>query len=88
MAAVVTIINIFVGTYILVDVVGSSGFAGVLMTAAIVYGNARLSLIVGQWTGKKLKVSDERISSTAELINGIRVVKFMAWESSVRRPKA
>jgi hypothetical protein len=58
------------------------------MTAAIVYGNARLSLIVGQWTGKKLKVSDERISSTAELINGIRVVKFMAWESSVRRPKA
>ena len=66
--------------YFLYDIVGTSAFAGMAILFTLVPAN-----LVGNYFGKKIQtrqmhLKDQRILKMNEILQGIKVIKYYAWE--------
>ncbi|KAF8324040.1 ATP-binding cassette transporter [Clavulina sp. PMI_390] len=73
-------IEIIIGTFYLYKLLGSSCFLGLLVTCLFLPMNHFASKIVVVAQDNLMKARDERVSLTNEVLGGIRMLKFMAWE--------
>jgi ABC-type multidrug transport system fused ATPase/permease subunit len=69
-----------VGLALIYREIGVAMFTGF----AVILGVLPLMVIIfalyGTWRGQKMKIGDTRIKLTNEIMNGIRIIKFYAWE--------
>jgi ATP-binding cassette subfamily C (CFTR/MRP) protein 1 len=69
-----------VGLALIYQEIGVAMFTGF----GVIVGVCPLMLVIlglyGYWRGQKMKISDIRIKLTNEIMNGIRIIKFYAWE--------
>lgn len=65
------------------DVVSAT--CGAALLALVLYVSIRLADRTGDVQEKLLEVVDERVKVTSEALQGIRVMKFYAWEESLAR---
>ncbi|GAB9476037.1 Abc transporter c family member 2, partial [Globisporangium polare] len=77
----------FVVTIVLITLLFDflSALCGACLLAAVLYVSVRLAERIGQLQKELLKVVDERVKVTSEALQGIRVMKFYAWEASLAR---
>lgn len=40
---------------------------------------------IDKFQGKQMKLRDERLKLMSEILNGIRIIKFYAWEKSMQK---
>ncbi|GAB9468896.1 Abc transporter c family member 2 [Globisporangium polare] len=62
-----------------------SALCGALLIVVIMWTSLRQAGQIGKLQGKLLYVVDERVKVTSEALQGIRVMKFYAWEESLAR---
>ena len=55
-------------------------FLGVAITIVMIPLNKFIADKIGSLSTKMMSAKDERVQSMAEMLTGIRVVKFMSWE--------
>ena len=72
--------QIALALYFLYDIVGTSAFAGMAILLTLVPAN-----VIGSYFGKKIQTSqmnfkDQRMLKLNEIIQGIKVIKYYAWE--------
>ncbi|KAF1329536.1 Abc transporter c family member 2, partial [Globisporangium splendens] len=79
LAFIVTILLIA----LLFDVI--SALCGALLLAIVLYVSVRLADRIGDLQEELLEVVEERVKVTSEALQGIRVMKFYAWEESLAR---
>ncbi|KAI0190101.1 P-loop containing nucleoside triphosphate hydrolase protein [Astrocystis sublimbata] len=60
---------------------GPSALVGVALMAMMVPVNSRITQRFGAIQGQVMAATDTRLQSTTELIQNIRIIKLMAWES-------
>ncbi|CAI4226039.1 unnamed protein product [Auanema sp. JU1783] len=70
---------------LLYQTIGYSVFAGVLVMIIIIPVNYKISSISKRWTVQQMKLKDDRIRLTNEVLNGIKVVKLYAWEPALEK---
>jgi len=73
-----------IATYLLYRLLGPSGVVGVLIMIAVLPLNVLLSKRLAVVQGHVLAASDARIQSSNELIQNIRIIKYLAWELPFR----
>lgn len=66
--------------YLIYQQVGSATWVGVAYMILLAPANAVVFKIVGDMRRKVVKFADTRIKMMSEILNGIRIVKFYAWE--------
>ncbi|GAB9477009.1 Abc transporter c family member 2, partial [Globisporangium polare] len=75
----------FVITIVLIaslfDVV--SALCGAVLLVVVLFTSDRLAKRIGELQGELLTVVEERVKVTSEALQGIRVMKFYAWEDSL-----
>ncbi|KAH9499530.1 Multidrug resistance-associated protein 1 [Bulinus truncatus] len=74
--------QICVAFYFLNDVLGISFIVGVVIIVTLIPLNARISLLAKRAQSEQLKIKDERLRSMSEILSGIKVLKFYAWETT------
>ncbi|KAF1329531.1 Abc transporter c family member 2, partial [Globisporangium splendens] len=77
LAFVITIVLIA----LLFDVV--SALCGAVLLVVVLVTSDRLAKRIGELQGELLTVVEERVKVTSEALQGIRVMKFYAWEDSL-----
>ncbi|KAG2008510.1 ATP-binding cassette transporter [Coprinopsis cinerea AmutBmut pab1-1] len=78
-------VEIVIGTYLLYDLLGVSCFYGLALICLFLPLN---HLAVKTFVGIQenlMKARDERVSLMNEILGGIRMLKFMAWERSFEK---
>jgi ATP-binding cassette, subfamily C (CFTR/MRP), member 1 len=68
--------------YFIYETIGVATFAGLGIMFIVVPFLAFVMKKVGYYTMKRAGISDKRIRTTNEVLQGIRVVKFYGWEES------
>lgn len=80
------VLSIIVGSFLLWTQLGFvASLGGLIVMVAILPGNAAASNQQKRFQLKKLKQSDARIKMINEMLNGIKVIKFYAWEIPFQR---
>ncbi|KAL4260343.1 ATP-binding cassette transporter C [Pleurotus pulmonarius] len=75
-------IEIVIGTIFLYKLLGESSFYGLAVTCLFLPMNHFAGKIVVGAQDNLMKARDERVSLMNEILGGIRMLKFMAWERS------
>eukprot|EP01135_Chromosphaera_perkinsii_P005378 Nk52_evm59s343 gene=Nk52_evmTU59s343 len=75
-------VQILVAIGLLVNVVGISAFAGLLVMIGIMPINAYIAQKSSDIQNDLMDTTDNRINLTNEVLSGIRIIKFFAWENS------
>ncbi|ETN73610.1 ABC transporter transmembrane region [Necator americanus] len=75
--------QIIICTFLLWKTVGFAVFAGFLIMISLIPFNICMSLISKRWTVQQMRLKDERIRMTNEVLSGIKVVKLYAWEPAL-----
>ncbi|XP_046557639.1 multidrug resistance-associated protein 1-like isoform X2 [Haliotis rubra] len=70
--------------YFLYQVIGISMVAGVAVMVVMAPLNYKLVFYMKKLHNKQLSIKDERLKNMNEILNGIKVLKLYAWESSFR----
>ncbi|CAI4222681.1 unnamed protein product [Auanema sp. JU1783] len=65
--------------------IGYSVFAGLFVMIMIIPVNYKFSTVSKLWTVQQMKLKDDRIRLTNEVLNGIKVVKLYAWEPALEK---
>ena len=71
--------------YLIYVEVGIAMLAGVGFLVCLVPVNVCVFFFVGKYRRRALKESDSRVKLINEILGGIRIIKFYAWESPFRR---
>ena len=71
--------------YLIYQEVGVATFAGVGFLLALIPINICVFILVGKNRRATLKESDNRVKLVSEILSGIRIIKFYAWESPFRK---
>lgn len=70
-----------ISMYMLYEEFGLSAFAGLGVMAGLMIGSNLLTASLGtKYQRLQMKFRDERIKVTSEVLSGIKVLKFYAWE--------
>lgn len=64
--------------------IGVSGIAGILFALLLVPLTIKVSEWIGTRKRKMLRFTDERVSFSAEMLQGIQTVKMQAWEDQMK----
>ncbi|TFY65276.1 hypothetical protein EVJ58_g2068 [Rhodofomes roseus] len=75
-------VELIIGTIFLYSLLGVSCFIGLAVTCLFLPLNHFASKIVVSAQDNLMKARDERVSLMNEILGGIRMLKFMAWERS------
>ncbi|KAH9932951.1 ATP-binding cassette transporter [Fomitopsis serialis] len=75
-------IELIIGTIFLYSLLGVSCFIGLAVTCLLLPLNHFASKVVVSAQDSLMKARDERVSLMNEILGGIRMLKFMAWERS------
>lgn len=78
-------IEIVIGTIFLYRLLGVSCFFGLAVTCVFLPVNHFASKVVIKAQDNLMKSRDERVSLMNEILGGIRMLKFMAWERSFEK---
>jgi ABC-type multidrug transport system fused ATPase/permease subunit len=79
---VVGLLSIMSTLYLLYDTIGEACFAG-LLTLVVAFPLVVVSMKTARkYTVAAMKFADERLKFVNEVLQGIRVIKFYAWEKS------
>nr|UOF76394.1 multidrug resistance-associated protein [Bursaphelenchus xylophilus] len=76
-------LTIVIALVILFQTVGYSAFGGVFIMLLIIPLNLVIMVKTKKWQVEQMKLKDERLKLTNEVLNGIRVVKLYAWEKAM-----
>jgi ABC-type bacteriocin/lantibiotic exporter with double-glycine peptidase domain len=74
--------EIVVGTIFLYNLLGVSCLFGLLVTCLVLPLNHFAGKVMINAQNNLMKARDERVSLMNEILGGIRMLKFMAWERS------
>ncbi|KAK0424584.1 hypothetical protein QR680_008735 [Steinernema hermaphroditum] len=81
-----TPITLSIGVYMLYNLVGVAAFIGFgVLCALIIPCSLLVSWQCQVLEEERMEVRDERVKMTNELLNGIKAVKFYAWEDSMKK---
>ena len=69
-----------VSFYLLYNQLGISVFAGIVFTVAMIPINKCIADMIGKYSTKMMDAKDERVKCMSEVLQGIRVMKYFAWE--------
>ena len=69
-----------VSFYLLYNQLGISVFAGIVFTVAMIPINKCIADLIGKFSTKMMEAKDERVKCMSEVLQGIRVIKYFAWE--------
>ncbi|CAJ0583003.1 unnamed protein product, partial [Mesorhabditis spiculigera] len=69
----------------LAQVVGWSAIAGVIIMLLVIPVNLYVSVKCKNWQVEQMKLKDQRIKMTNEVLGGIKVVKLYAWEPAMEK---
>jgi len=75
-------VEILVGTIFLYSLLGVSCLFGLLVTCLFLPLNHFAGVVIVNAQDNLMKARDERVSLMNEILGGIRMLKFMAWERS------
>ncbi|KAF8879657.1 ATP-binding cassette transporter [Gymnopilus junonius] len=78
-------IEIMIGTWFLYNLLGVSCFFGLAVTCLFLPMNHYAGKVVVGAQENLMKARDERVALMNEILGGIRMLKFMAWERSFER---
>nr|QBM06364.1 ATP-binding cassette sub-family C member 7 [Daphnia magna] len=78
-------LQIGVTLYLLYAQVGLAFLAGLSFAVLLIPVNRWIAVKVGKYSGEMMTAKDKRVRLLNELLTGIRVVKFYAWEKHFRR---
>ncbi|KIY53870.1 multidrug resistance-associated ABC transporter [Fistulina hepatica ATCC 64428] len=78
-------IEIIIGTWFLYSLLGSSCFVGLATTILFLPVNHFAGSVVVGAQDNLMKSRDERVALMNEILGGIRMIKFMAWERSFEK---
>ncbi|KZV87123.1 multidrug resistance-associated ABC transporter [Exidia glandulosa HHB12029] len=78
-------IELAIGTLFLYKMLGSSAFIGLAVTCFFLPINHYASKVVVNAQENLMKTRDERVALMNEILGGIRMLKFMAWERSFEK---
>ncbi|KIJ61804.1 hypothetical protein HYDPIDRAFT_183028 [Hydnomerulius pinastri MD-312] len=78
-------LEIAVGTFFLYDLLGVSCFYGLAVICLFLPLNHVAGKVVVGAQEKLMKARDERVALMNEILGGIRMLKFMAWERSFEK---
>lgn len=75
----------FIVTIVLIGVMfdGVSAVCGAALLVIVLYTSLQLAEHIGAVQKELLQVAEERVKVTSEALQGIRVMKFYAWEESL-----
>ncbi len=76
-------LQIIIAVVLLFTNVGWAAFAGIAVMILLIPISAKLNTVQQGYQKAFMKIKDERISTMNELLLGIRVVKFYAWEEPI-----
>jgi len=75
-------VELVVGTIFLFSLLGVSCLFGLLVTCLFLPLNHFAGVVIVNAQDNLMKARDERVSLMNEILGGIRMLKFMAWERS------
>ena len=75
--------QIVIASALLFTNVGWAALAGIAVMVLLIPISAKLNVVQQGYQKAVMKIKDERISTMNELLLGIRVVKFYAWEEPI-----
>lgn len=78
-------IELAIGTLFLYKMLGSSAFVGLAVTCFFLPINHYASKVVVNAQENLMKTRDERVALMNEILGGIRMLKFMAWERNFEK---
>ncbi|EFX82733.1 ABC protein, subfamily ABCC [Daphnia pulex] len=78
-------LQVGVTLYLLYSQVGLAFLAGLTFAVMLIPINRWIAVKVGKYSGEMMAAKDKRVRLMNELLGGIRVVKFYAWEKHFRR---
>jgi len=67
-------------SFLLVRYLGPAGLSGLVVLAVLLPLNARLNRQLSRLSREAFRCSDARVSTTSELLRGIRAIRQMGWE--------
>ena len=80
------VVSSIIGSFLLWTQLGFvASLGGLIVMVAVLPGNAAASNQQKRFQIKKLKHADARIKMINEMLNGIKVIKFYAWEMPFQR---
>ncbi|KAJ7054182.1 multidrug resistance-associated ABC transporter [Mycena amicta] len=74
------VVQLVLGTWLLYSLLGVSAFVGLVAALVSVPLQQYIGKIIIRTQQALMKAKDERIALTNEILGGIRMIKFMAWE--------
>ncbi|KAJ8319362.1 hypothetical protein KUTeg_004453 [Tegillarca granosa] len=77
--------QIIISIYLLYDTLGYSIFAGVAIMIILIPINAAIAKKTRDYQAKQMRLKDQRIKLMNEILNGMKVLKLYAWESSFEK---
>ncbi|KAF9349549.1 hypothetical protein BGX26_012171 [Mortierella sp. AD094] len=75
-------IGIAIGGYLLYDLLGWSSLVGLSILVITIPANKAVNRLYSKGQMQLSSARDDRVTATNELITGIRMIKFFAWETS------
>ncbi|VDM94999.1 unnamed protein product [Thelazia callipaeda] len=77
--------QILLAVYFLWRLLGVAIVAGLTVLFATIPLTSYISVRMKNCQGKQMKLKDERLKLMSEILNGIKVIKFYAWERSMQK---
>ncbi|VDM22833.1 unnamed protein product, partial [Wuchereria bancrofti] len=77
--------QILLAIYFLWRLLGIAVVAGLTVLFATIPLTSYISLRMKNCQGRQMKLRDERLKFMSEILNGIRIIKFYAWEKSMQQ---
>uniref|UniRef100_A0A158Q7H0 Multidrug resistance-associated protein 1 n=1 Tax=Elaeophora elaphi TaxID=1147741 RepID=A0A158Q7H0_9BILA len=77
--------QILLAIYFLWRLLGIAVIAGLSVLFATIPLTSYISLRMKSCQGRQMKLRDERLKLMSEILNGIRIIKFYAWEKSMQK---
>ncbi|PRP88227.1 multidrug resistance-associated protein 1-like [Planoprotostelium fungivorum] len=74
------ILQIVVAMFLLWNQLGPSSLAGAAVLALCTPINGYLAKFVAKYQKEIMQIKDERVKAMSEVLGGIRIIKFFAWE--------
>ena len=78
-------IQIVISLFLIYRQVGASTFVGIGFMVVLAPVNIIVFSVVGKMRRKVLKYSDLRVKMMNEILSGIRIIKFYAWEKAFKK---
>ncbi|CAB4054111.1 ABCC1 [Lepeophtheirus salmonis] len=75
-------LQIIAAIYLLINTLGYSALAGVLVMFLLIPINGFIAVRMKNAQMKQMKKKDERVKKMNEILQGIKIIKLYAWESS------